>query len=92
MAVLIRSGVDGIVTLQLAGTLDMACVADIDRALQCARSTRNAVILDLGCVRLIDRPTLEYVMDVIRDNVQAVVNCPDHVRAWMGRARTMADG
>jgi len=92
MAVLIRSGIDGIVTLQLAGTLDMACVADIDRALQCARSTRNPVVLDLGRVRLIDRPTLQYVMDVIRDNVQAVVNCPDHVRGWIGRARTMADG
>ena len=33
MAVVIRSGVDGVVTLQLAGTLDVACVADATRAI-----------------------------------------------------------
>jgi hypothetical protein len=48
-------------------------------------STRHPVVLDLGRVRLIDRPTLQYVMDVISDNVQSVVNCPDHVRSWIGR-------
>lgn len=90
MPVIVRDGI-GLVTLQLAGTLDMACVADVDHALASAHRSHQRVVLDLGKVRLIDRPTLQYIIDVIQRDVQSVVNCPDHVRRWMEREQAKSD-
>ncbi len=85
MPVIIRDGATGPMRLQLAGRIDLACVADVDHALDLARRTHRPVILDLGKVRLIDRPTLLYVIDVIHGGVESVINCPDYVRAWIDR-------
>jgi hypothetical protein len=85
MPVSIHVNCDGLMTLQLAGTLHMGCVADVDQAVASARQAHQAIVLDLGRVRLIDRPTLQYVIDLMHHDVQSVINCPDHVRRWIER-------
>ena len=75
----------GAVILLLAGTLNATCVPDVDRALESAKQLRRPVVLDLGNVRFIDRPTLEYLIDVTGDNVR-FMNCPQYLEYWMRRA------
>ena len=76
---------NGAVTVSLTGTLDATCVADLDHALADARHLRRPIILDLSRVRLMDRPTLQYLMDVMRGEIEAVVGCPEHVARWIRR-------
>jgi hypothetical protein len=85
MPVIIQLNRDGLMTLQLAGTLHMGCVADVDHAVASARKAHQSIVLDLARVRLIDRPTLQYVIDLMHHDVQSVINCPDHVRRWIER-------
>ena len=72
------------VTLFVAGTLTAAVVADFDRAVGNARRLRRPVVLDLSNVRLIDRPTLKYLIDLIEQDIQLVI-CPDYVEHWIYR-------
>jgi len=41
-------------------------------------------VIDLSRVRLIDRPTTQYLADVMDDDVR-LANCPDHVERWLVR-------
>ena len=75
----------GAVILLLAGTLNATCVPDVDRALASAKLRHRPVVLDLSKVRLVDRPTLEYLIDVTADDVR-FVNCPPYLQYWMRRA------
>lgn len=85
MPILIRWEPDHTMTLQLTGTLDTACVADLERALESARHEHTRVVLDCGKLRLMDRPTLQYVADLIEHGVLSIVNCPDYVEGWIHR-------
>ncbi len=91
MPILIRWEADRSMTLQLAGTLDTTCVADLERALASARHEHRPVVLDFGKLRLMDRPTLQYVVDLIEHEVLPVVNCPDYVEGWIHRESAPAD-
>ena len=82
-----RLDADGTLTVFLAGTLDAGCVADVDRALESARRLRTPVVLDLSRVRLIDRPTTQYLVDVLQQDVR-LANCPDYVERWIRREWT----
>jgi len=72
------------VTLLVAGTLNAAGVPDFDRALDEARRLRRPVVLDLSNVRLIDRPTLKYLIDLMDHDVKLTV-CPDYIEHWIYR-------
>jgi anti-anti-sigma regulatory factor len=72
-------------TVHLAGTLNATCVPDVERALESARRSHTSVVLDLGKVRLIDRPTMQYVMDLMQQDIESIVNCPDYVQEWIHR-------
>jgi len=89
--VAIRFAVDGsdTMTVQLTGTLDSACVADIERALCCARRLHKQTVLDMSRVRLIDRPTVQYLVDLIKGDVR-LGECPHHVERWLRRESTAA--
>jgi hypothetical protein len=78
---------DSAVTLVVVGTLTASAVADFERALDEARRLQLPIVLDLSCVRLIDRPTLKYLIDVMEHDVRLVV-CPDYVEHWMYREST----
>ena len=72
------------VTLFVAGTLTATVVSDFDRAVGNARKLERPVVLDLSNVRLIDRPTLKYLIDLIEQDIQLVI-CPDYVEHWIYR-------
>jgi anti-anti-sigma regulatory factor len=91
MPILIRREPDHTMTLQLTGTLDTTCVPDLERALESARHEHTRVVLDCGKLRLMDRPTLQYVADLIEDGVLSVVNCPDYVEGWIHRESVPAE-
>lgn len=82
MRIPLRLDPDQTVTLLVSGTLNTACVADVERALALGRELHRHVVVDLSKVRLIDRPTLQFLADLARDDV-ALTNCPDHVARWM---------
>jgi len=91
MPILIRREPDQTMTLQLAGTLDTTCVADLERALESARHERTRVVLDCGKLRLMDRPTLQYVADLVDGGVLSLANCPDYVEVWIHRESASAN-
>jgi hypothetical protein len=72
VAVRPRLDPDGTVTVFLAGTLESA------------RRLHRRIVIDLSRVRLIDRPTTQYLADVMDDDVR-LANCPDHVERWLVR-------
>jgi anti-anti-sigma regulatory factor len=74
----------GEVTVVVHGTLNLRSVADFDRALGWARRLHEPVVLDLSDVKLIDRPTLKYLIDLMQRDVQLVI-CPDYVEHWIYR-------
>ena len=78
----------GVVTLAVGGTLNAAVIADLERAIDGARRLHQPIVLDLSEVALIDRPTLEYLIDVKHD-IRLVV-CPDHVEHWLDRESARA--
>ena len=84
MRIVTRVETTGAVTLAVGGTLNAAAAADLDRALHQARLLCQPIVLDLSEVALIDRPTLEYLIDVTRHDVRLVI-CPDYVERWLDR-------
>jgi len=74
----------GAVTLTIGGTFNAAGVADFERALDEARRLVQPVFLDLARIRLIDRPTLKYLIDLLHRDVRLVI-CPPHVEQWIAR-------
>jgi anti-anti-sigma regulatory factor len=84
MRIMTRIEPTGAVTLAVAGTFNAVGVADFDRALEDARQLHQPVVLDLSEVRLIDRPTLEYLIDLLQHDIDLVI-CPDYVEHWIHR-------
>jgi hypothetical protein len=76
----------GAVMLMLAGTFNGAGVADFERALDLAHQLEQPVFLDLTRITLIDRPTLQYLIDVLRRDVRLVI-CSPSVEEWLARAQ-----
>jgi len=74
----------GSVTLSIAGTFNSAAVADFERALLQAQRLQQPVFLDLTQVRLIDRPALKYLIDLLNHDIRLVI-CPAFVEQWITR-------
>jgi len=74
----------GAVMLMLAGTFNGASVADFERALDLAHQLEQPVFLDLTRITLIDRPTLQYLIDVLSRDVRLVI-CSPSVEQWITR-------
>ena len=84
MRILTRIDPAGATTLVVAGALNGTCIADFKRALSAARRLRQPIRLDLGEVALVDRPSLQYLVDLARGEVM-LVNCPEYIARWMNR-------
>ena len=84
MQIRTRIEATGVVTLAVAGAFNAMGVADFDRALEYARQLHQPVVLDLSEVRLIDQPTMKYLIHLLQDDVNLVI-CPDFVEHWIYR-------
>jgi len=84
MQIRTRIEATGVVTLAVAGTFNAVAVADFDRALEEARRLDQPVVLDLSEVRLIDRPTMKHLIDLLQRDFNLVI-CPEFVEHWIYR-------
>jgi anti-anti-sigma regulatory factor len=87
MRVWTRIDSNGTVTLVAEGTLNSAVVSDFERALEQLRQHEAPVVLDLTDMKLIDRPTLKYLIDLMQRDVRLVI-CPAYVEHWIYREST----
>jgi hypothetical protein len=85
MKVVTQVAPDGATTVLLAGTINGASAADIERALARASQLHLPITLDFSRVRLIDRPMPQYLSDAIGQDIR-VINCPEHIAGWFAQA------
>jgi hypothetical protein len=82
MTVSTRIDHDGATTIVLAGVVNLHCVCDLERALESARRMTRCVAVDMSRVRLIDRPTIEYLRDLMSPPVP-LIDCPAAIARWL---------
>jgi hypothetical protein len=72
------------VTLVIAGKCNGGCLGELRRAIEKARRTQRQIVIDMGEVTLVDRPSLQFLAAQARDNV-TLINCPAYIQPWIAR-------
>jgi ABC-type transporter Mla MlaB component len=70
------------ITLLLAGKCSGGCLGELRRAIEKARRTQKQIIIDMSEVTLVDRPSLQFLAEQVRDNV-VLINCPAYIQPWI---------
>jgi len=74
----------GHVRLVLAGRMNANSLGELRRAIERARRHRGRVALDLGEVTLADRPSIDFLVQQTRNEIE-LVNCPPYLETWIAR-------
>jgi anti-anti-sigma regulatory factor len=74
----------GSVTLALAGKCNGGSLGELRRAIDKARRMQKQVVIDLGEVTLVDRPSLQFLAAQLREDVK-LINCPEYIEPWISR-------
>ena len=74
----------GQVRLVLAGRMNANSLGELRRAIERARRHRGRVALDLGEVTLADRPSIDFLAQQTRDEIE-LINCPRYLETWIAR-------
>jgi anti-anti-sigma regulatory factor len=74
----------GPVTLTLAGKCNGGSLGELRRAIDKARRLHKQVVIDLGEVTLVDRPSLQFLAEQSRDDIK-LINCPEYIEPWISR-------
>ena len=80
----IQLDTDGDATLTLAGKCNGTALGELRRAIDRARRCNKRVVIDLGEVTLLDRPSLQFLAAQTREDVQ-LTNCPEYIQPWIYR-------
>jgi len=75
---------DGNATLTLAGKCNGTSLGELRRAIDRARRAHKRVLIDLGEVTLLDRPSLQFLAAQTREDV-TLTNCPAYIQPWIYR-------
>jgi len=75
----------GQVRLVLAGRMNANSLGELRRAIERARRHRRRVALDLDEVTLADRPSINFLAQQTRDEIE-LINCPAYLETWIARA------
>jgi hypothetical protein len=75
----------GPVTLSLAGKCSGGGLGELRRAIDRARRMGKQIIIDLGEVTLMDRPSLQFLAAQVQEDVK-LVNCPEYIEPWIRNA------
>jgi len=75
----------GQVRLVLAGRMNANSLGELRRAIERARRHRRRVALDLDEVTLADRPSIDFLAQQTRDEIE-LINCPAYLETWIARA------
>jgi hypothetical protein len=74
----------GPVTLTLAGKCCGGCLGELRRAIDKARRMRKEIVIDMGEVTLVDRPSLQFLAAQSREDIK-LINCPEYIEPWILR-------
>ncbi|MGH9558682.1 MAG: STAS domain-containing protein [Bryobacteraceae bacterium] len=74
----------GPVTLTVAGKCSGGRLGELRRAIEKAKRMQKQIVIDLGEVTLVDRPSLQFLAEQAREDVK-LVNCPEYLEPWIGR-------
>jgi ABC-type transporter Mla MlaB component len=72
----------GTVRLALAGRMNANSLGELRRAIERIRRRRGRVALDLGEVTLLDRQSLVFLSEQLKDEIE-LINCPAYLEAWI---------
>ena len=75
---------DGDAKLTLAGKYNGTSLGELRRAIERARRTRKRVLIDLGEVTLLDKPSVQFLAAQTREDV-TLTNCPEYIQPWIYR-------
>ena len=75
----------GPVTLALTGKCSGGGLGELRRAIDRARRMGKQIVIDLGEVTLMDRPSLEFLASQMQGDVQ-LINCPEYIAPWIRNA------
>jgi anti-anti-sigma regulatory factor len=71
-------------TLSLAGKCNGNSLGELRRAIERARRARKHVVIDLGEVTLLDKPSVQFLAAQTREDV-TLTNCPEYIQPWIYR-------
>ena len=74
----------GALTLVLAGKCNGGCLGELRRAIDKARRMQRKIVIDMSEVTLVDRPSLQFLAEQVRDDVK-LINCPEYIEPWISR-------
>jgi hypothetical protein len=74
----------GPITLTLAGKCCGGCLGELRRAIDKARRMQKQIVIDLGEVTLVDRPSLQFLAAQSREDI-TLINCPEYIEPWILR-------
>jgi hypothetical protein len=74
----------GPVTLTLAGKCCGGSLGELRRAIDKARRMQRQIVIDLGEVTLVDRPSLQFLAAQSREDIK-LINCPEYIEPWISR-------
>jgi hypothetical protein len=74
----------GPVIVMLAGKCSGGCLGELRRAIDRARRMQREIVIDLGEVTLVDKPSLEFLAEQSRADIK-LVNCPEYIEPWIQR-------
>jgi len=74
----------GPVTVSLAGKCNGGALGELRRAIDRARRMHRQVVIDMGEVTLVDRPSLQFLAAQACDDVK-LINCPEYIEPWISR-------
>ena len=80
----IRLDLEGDATLALAGKCNGTSLGELRRAIERARRSHKRVVIDLGEVTLLDRPSLQFLAGQSREDI-TLTNCPEYIQPWIFR-------
>jgi ABC-type transporter Mla MlaB component len=87
MRMVIRPKVEptGTVRLALAGRMNANALGELRRAIERVRRRRGRVLLDLSEITLVDRPSLAFLTEQTKDEIE-LINCPAYLESWIKKA------
>jgi hypothetical protein len=81
----------GPVTVSLAGKCSGGCLGELRRAIEKARRLQRQVLIDLGEVTLVDRPSLQFLASQVGEDIR-LVNCPEYIEPWFKKEGFSKEG
>lgn len=57
---------------------------ELRRAIGKARRMHKQIVIDLGEVTLVDRPSVQFLAEQSRDDIK-LINCPEYLQPWIYR-------